>query len=73
MQTQMARLMELMTTSMREKGQASTAETRNDPPNIESPPANNPEPTQGETRQEQRPAPTPATQALLVIYLNLIV
>ena len=37
MQTQMARLVELMTASMREKGQASTAETRNDPPNVESP------------------------------------
>ena len=52
MQTQIARLMELMTASMKEKGQASTAETRNDPPNIESPPPNNSEPAQEETRQK---------------------
>ena len=53
MQTQMARLMELMTASMKEKGQASTAETRNDSLNVEGPPANNPEHAQGETRPEQ--------------------
>ena len=72
MQTQMARLMELMTASMKEKGQASTAETRNGSPNVEGPPANNPEPSQGEPRQEQRPTPPPATQAPPVIYLNPI-
>ena len=55
----MARFMKLMTASMKEKGQASTDETQNDPPNVESPPANNPEPAQRETRQEQRPIPTP--------------
>ena len=53
MQTQMARLMELMTASMKEKGQASTAETRNDSPKVQSPPTNNLEPDQGEPRQEQ--------------------
>ena len=63
MQTQMVRLMELMIASMKEKGQASTAKTRNDTPNIESPLANNPEPAQMETRQEQRHTPTPAAQA----------
>ena len=72
MQTQMARLMELMTASMKEKGQASTAETRNDSPNVEGPPANNPEHAQGETRPEQRPTLAPATQAPPVIYLNPI-
>ena len=61
-----------MTASMRGKGQASTAKTRNDPLNVESPPANNPEPAQEETRQEQRPIPTPAAQAPPVIYLNPI-
>ena len=72
MQTQMARLMELMIAFMREKGQASTAETRNDSPNVEGPPAKNSEHAQGETRQEQRPIPTPAAQAPPVIYLNPI-
>ena len=72
MQTQMARLMELMTASMKEKGQASTAETKNDSPNVEGLPANNPEHAQGEIGLEQRPAPTPATQASPVIYLNPI-
>ena len=72
MQTQMARLMELVTVSMKEKGQPSTAETRSDSPNVEGPPANNPEPNQGEPRQEQQPAPTPAAQAPPVIYLNPI-
>ena len=72
MQTQMARLMELVTVSMKEKGQPSTAETRSDSPNVEGPPTNNSEHAQGEPRQEQRPAPTPAAQASLVIYLNPI-
>ena len=64
--------MELMIASVKERGQASTAETRNDPSNVESPSANNPEPTQGEPRQEQWPNPPPIAQALWVIYLNPI-
>ena len=63
MQTQMARLMELMIAPMKEKGQASTAEARNDSPNVEGPPANNSEPSQGKPRQEQRPTPPPTAQA----------
>ena len=50
MQNQIAKLMELMTAFMKEKGQASTTEMRNDLPNAKSPSANNPEPAQEETR-----------------------
>ena len=45
MRNQIAKLMELMTTSIKEKGQASTAEIRNDPPNVKNPPLKNQEPT----------------------------